>query len=148
MKYICVELTSCLLSLFAAIRDKYVTMNVTRSDIGQDLAKVVVSLLHSSNEMERLTINLIINSSVASYTCPGDVFPADIKIGHGNVTFRDECAYMELIIIIPPTVQITFSLTVQSSGRGIKTYGPFIIGTERKYSIVVSCWLVHWKLHE
>ena len=130
------------------MQDQYATINITRTDIGEDLAKVLVSVLDYSNETERFTLTLSINSSHYTYTCPDEAFPVDIGNGHGNVTFRNECTYMELIITIPPTVQIRFSLTVQSSGRGVEKYGPYIIGKERKYSIVVSCWLVHRKLHD
>lgn len=98
----------------------------------------MVSVSQYSNVTERFTITLNINSSHYSYTCPDDDFPANIVNNDGNVTFNDNCTRMELFITIPPTVQLLFSLTVETHERGVRNFGPYIIGMESKYSSVVT----------
>lgn len=125
----------------AVIQDQDITVNLTRQDIYQGLVKVVVTVLRYSTMHRVLLLTLTIDGAPdKTFSCLETNSALNIMDISGNVTFEANCSIAELFITVPPSVEISFTVSVQSTQRGFKMYGPFIIGMERKYSNnVVPC---------
>ena len=114
---------------------------VTREDINDHgLVKVMISVVDTSSGPRRFSVTVISTSEMFHSTCPDNGFASNFS-SLGNVSFNTACTNAVLFITIPPTVITAMSISVQSSGRGFISYGPFVIGTESKCSHV-NYWII------